>query len=85
MIAGRVTDPTGAIVRAVAITATADTGVTIQTRTNADGHYVLAPLVIGQYRISIEVPGFRRVVSDAIQVHANTRARLDVRATLGRC
>ena len=50
MIAGRVTDPTGAILPAVTVTATADTGVTIQTRTNADGHYVLAPLVIGLYR-----------------------------------
>ena len=64
MIAGRVTDPTGAIVPAVTVTATADTGVAIQTRTNADGHYVLAPLVIGLYRVSIEVPGFRRAVSD---------------------
>ena len=83
MIAGRVTDPTGAIVPAVTVTATADTGVTIQTRTNADGHYVLAPLVIGLYRVSIEVPGFRRAVSDVIQVHANTRARLDVQLELG--
>ena len=83
MIAGRVTDPTGAIVAAVTITATADTGVAIQTRTTADGHYVLAPLVIGLYRVSIEVPGFRRAVSDVIQVHANTRARLDVQLELG--
>ena len=83
MIAGRVTDPTGAIVPAVTITATADTGVTITTRTNAEGHYVLAPLVIGQYRVAIEVPGFKRAVSDVIQVHANTRARLDVQLELG--
>ncbi|WP_157899175.1 carboxypeptidase-like regulatory domain-containing protein [Luteitalea pratensis] len=83
MIAGRVTDPTDALVPAVTITATAETGVTIQTRTNADGHYVLAPLVIGLYRVSIEVPGFKRAVSDPIQVHANTRARLDVQLELG--
>ena len=43
MIAGRITDPTAAIVPAVLVTVTSDTGVTIQTRTNADGHYVLAP------------------------------------------
>ena len=83
MIAGRVTDPTSAVVVGVTITATADTGVAIQTRTNAEGHYVLASLVIGQYRVSIEVPGFRRAVSDVIQVHANTRARLDVQLELG--
>ena len=83
MIAGRVTDPTGATVTAVTVTATADTGVTIQTRTKADGHYVLAPLVIGLYRVSIEVPGFRRAVGDVIQVHANIRARLDVQLELG--
>ena len=83
MIAGKVTDPTGAIVPAVIITATAETGVIVQTRTNADGHYVLTPLVIGQYRVSIEVPGFKRAVSDVIQVHANTRARLDVQLEVG--
>ena len=83
MIAGRITDSTGAIVVGATITATAETGVAIQTRTNAEGHYVLASLVIGQYRVSIEVPGFRRAVSDVIQVHANTRARLDVQLELG--
>jgi hypothetical protein len=83
MIAGRVTDRTGAIVVAVTITATADTGVAIHTRTTADGHYVLAPLVIGLYRVSIEVPSFRRAVSDVIQVHADTSARLDVQLELG--
>jgi hypothetical protein len=55
----------------------------VHTSTNADGHYVLAPLVIGLYRVSIEVPGFKRAVSDVIQVHANTRARLDVQLELG--
>ena len=83
MIAGRITDPTGAVVVGATISATADTGVAIQTRTNAEGYYLLASLVIGQYRVSIEVPGFRRAVSDVIQVHANTRARLDVQLELG--
>jgi hypothetical protein len=39
--------------------------------------------VIGRYRVSIEVPGFRRAISDEIQVHANTRSRLDVQLELG--
>ncbi len=83
VIAGRVTDPSGGVVAGGHVTATAERGGAVHTSTNADGHYVLAPLVVGLYRVSIEVPGFKRAVSDVIQVHASARARLDVQLELG--
>jgi hypothetical protein len=83
MVAGRVTDPRGQVMAGVAVVATAGTGVSVHSRTNGDGHYVLAPLLIGEYRVSIEVPGFKRAVSELIEVHANTRRRLDVQLELG--
>ena len=83
VVAGRVTDPSGEVMAGVAVVATAGTGVSVHTRTNSEGHYVLAPLVIGEYRVTIEVPGFKRAVSERIEVHASTRRRLDVRLELG--
>ena len=62
---------------------TSEAGASVHTRTNADGHYVLAPLVIGRYRVTVEVPGFKRAVSELIEVHAGTRVRLDVELELG--
>ena len=82
-IAGRVTDPSGGVVTGGDVTATAERGGAVHTSTNADGHYVLAPLVIGRYHVTIEVGGFKRVVSDVIEVHANGRVRFDVELEVG--
>jgi hypothetical protein len=65
------------------VAATSDNGGTVHTTTNADGHYVLAPLVIGRYQITVEVPGFKRAVSELIDIHAGARVRLDVSLELG--
>ena len=65
------------------VTATSANGAAAETRTNADGHYVLAPLVIGRYQVTIEVPGFKRAVSEPIEIHAGARVRLDVQLELG--
>ena len=53
------------------------------TRTNADGHYVLAPLVIGRYQIAIEGRPSSEPLSEPIEVHGGARARLDVALELG--
>jgi len=45
MVAGRVTDPSDAVVSGAVVTATSANAATAATRTNADGHYLLAPLV----------------------------------------
>ena len=82
-IAGRVTDASGAIVRDAKVTAIAATGGSIRSKTNAEGHFVLAPLVIGAYQVEVQAAGFKRAVSDLIRIHANTRARLDVELELG--
>lgn len=82
-VVGRVTDSTGAIVRDAVVTAIAATGASIHTKTNTDGHYVLTSLVIGVYQVHVEAPGFKRAISEAIRVHANARARLDIQLELG--
>ena len=80
---GVVVDQSGAVVPGAIVTATAMSGVPILTRTNAAGHYVLGGLLIGVYRVAIEAPGFKRAVSESVEVHANARVRLDVQLELG--
>ena len=75
MVAGRVTDPSDAVVSGAVVTATSANGATAETRTNTDGHYLLAPLVIGRYQIAVEAPAFKRAVSDAVDIHAGARVR----------
>jgi hypothetical protein len=83
VVAGRVIDPSGGVVSGAHVTATADTGGSVHTRTNADGHYALAPLVVGRYQVTIEAPGFKRAASEPIEIHAGARTRVDVQLELG--
>ena len=54
MVAGRVTDARGGVLTGAIVTATSATGAATHTSTNAEGHYVLAPLIAGTYQVTIE-------------------------------
>ena len=83
-VAGRVTDVTGAVLPGVTVKASAvETGVSVQTVTNSEGLYTVAALLIGRYRITAEMPGFKRHVSDIVEVHAQSRVRVDFALELG--
>ena len=83
-IAGRVTDATGAVVPGAAVTASAiDTGMSTRTVTTSEGIYSVAALPIGRYRIAAEMPGFKRHVSDIVEVHAQSRVRVDFELAVG--
>src|SRR5438876_5686058 len=59
-LGGIVTDPTGALVPGVTITATnTATGVNTTTLTNESGAYTFPSLQPGVYRVSAELPGFQ--------------------------
>jgi alpha-galactosidase len=58
-IAGRVTDPAGALVPGAKITATeVDKTLTYQAETNGAGEFVISALPIGRYTVRIEKDGF---------------------------
>ncbi len=58
-LAGRVTDPTGAIVRNATVTATAaSTGLSTTLSTDAAGRFRFPYLHVGQYQVTIHSPGF---------------------------
>lgn len=83
VLAGRVIDASGGVLPGASVTARRDDGAVSRTQANAEGHYALPPLAIGRYRVTIELPGFKRAVSHPIDIHATARVRLDVQLEIG--
>jgi hypothetical protein len=83
-IEGLVTDPSGAVVPNAAITVT-DLGTTIETRTTSDrnGNYVVTPLPIGLYSVTVEASGFKKFVTTGIKVNVQDRLRVDAELQVG--
>jgi Carboxypeptidase regulatory-like domain/TonB-dependent Receptor Plug Domain/TonB dependent receptor len=80
-ITGQVQDPSGAVVPDAAITVTnVDTNLAFQTKTNASGTYVVAPLKIGNYTVTATAQGFETVVRS--NLHLNAQQRLGINVTL---
>jgi hypothetical protein len=83
-ITGTVTDPQGAVVANAKVTATnLETGETRETRTTAEGSYILSELRAGPYRLSVEAPGFKTATIDRIQVAVQVTRRADVKLEVG--
>ena len=79
-IAGRVTDATGAAVSGVSVglSGPALMGPRITT-TGPDGHYLLTALPPGDYDVTFERSGFRRVSSGSVRVGAGFTVPLDAK------
>ncbi|MFB3829334.1 MAG: carboxypeptidase regulatory-like domain-containing protein [Bryobacteraceae bacterium] len=77
-ILGRVTDVTGAVVPGVAVMVTnVDTNVPASARTNEQGNYRVPFLLPGNYRVSVEHAGFRRIERTDVRVSLATDVSLD--------
>ena len=71
-IIGTVTDPTGAAVSGAKITITdVAKGTKFEATTNESGNYTRGQLIPGNYIVSIEVPGFQKVVSSEVNVQVD--------------
>ncbi len=84
-LSGSVLDASGAAVPKARVTATnADTGIVVrQTETGAAGEYIMTFLPPGNYTLTVEAPGFRKLTRAGIQLEVNRRARLDVALEIG--
>ena len=83
-LAGRVTDPSDAVIVEATITAISDdTNVRRVTTTNAAGEYYLANLPPRQYRVEVEKTGFRTLVRPDVVLHVQDATQLDFELTLG--
>jgi hypothetical protein len=77
-ITGRVTDPTGAVVPNVRVTATQTaTGVSQSTIASSVGTYTIPQLLVGTYRVTAEAAGFKTGVADQITLNVSQQREVD--------
>src|SRR5436305_4583236 len=84
-ILGTATDPSGATVPNVKVTArNRDTGFARTTTTSADGNFLIPLLPIGShYEIAAEAAGFKAFIQSGIALQLNQNAHIDVQLQLG--
>ncbi len=83
-IVGTVTDPSAAVLAAVAVTITnLDTRIEQKTTTDSVGNYVVTPLPVGRYSVTVEAPGFKKAVASDITVNVQDRVRVDLTLQVG--
>jgi len=83
-LSGTVRDPSGASVPHANVTAIqVDTGQSRQTIGGDSGDYAIPNLPIGNYRITVEAPGFKKTVVSSITLQVNQIAQLDFTLEIG--
>jgi len=83
-ITGRITDSSGAVAFGANVTArNVGTGVDRTTRSNEAGYYTIPLLTPGEYRLTVELAGFRPVVRSGIVVVVDQRAEIDLALEIG--
>src|ERR1700731_3353697 len=82
-ILGTLTDPSGAVVPNVKITAVQTaTGLIRTTVSNAQGAYTLSQLPVGSYNVTVEAPGFKTPTSTGVTLVLSQQRELDFTLSL---
>src|SRR5437867_3205225 len=82
-ISGTVSDPTGALIPGVSVTATnTQTGVVTTVLSNESGAYNFASLQPGSYRVVAELPGFKTQTYDNVTLGTSDQIRLNFTLTV---
>ncbi len=83
-ITGTVVDPGGAVVGGAAVEAKhVETGTAYNTTTTNTGNYTLGQLAVGDYEITVTVPGFKKYRRSGLAVQVAATVRVDVTLDLG--
>jgi Carboxypeptidase regulatory-like domain len=83
-ISGTVTDPSGAVVSAAAVTAkNTDTGVSRDAVTDSSGHYQLLALPLGPYEVRVRKSGFKEQVRQGVRLVVGQDAMVDLALQVG--
>jgi len=83
-ILGRITDPTGAVVVGASIQiVNTGTGVATGTNSNDQGNYQVPFLLPGDYKVTVEHPGFKKVERPGVRVSINSQVTLDFSLEVG--
>jgi hypothetical protein len=83
-IAGTVKDSSGASVAGARVTVSdIDRGLTFTTTTSDEGEYVVGPLRVGNYTVTVEHTGFKKAVSVAVALDVQQRIVVNVTMEVG--
>jgi len=83
-LSGTIMDPTGAgVANAKVIATNVATGRAHETVSDAAGSYVIPLLPPGDYEISVEAPGFRKLVQRGITLQVNQQAQVNLTMQIG--
>jgi hypothetical protein len=83
-LVGTIKDPSGAVLSGVTVTATnIDTAVSTVVKSEPTGNFVITPLKIGRYSVSVEASGFRKEVRQNIVLDVQQTIRLDFTLQVG--
>src|SRR3954454_12795395 len=83
-VLGAVYDSSGAAITGAGVTLTRiETGETRAAKTNAEGLYSFPLIEPGQYRVNVEMAGFKATAVSGINVQLQQRARVDVVLDVG--
>src|SRR5579863_4200938 len=83
-LSGTVTDPSGAVVSAAAVTAkNTDTGVSREAVSDSAGHYQLFSLPLGQYEVRARKTGFTEQVRKGVRLVVGQDATVDLTLKVG--
>ena len=83
-ITGTVTDATGAVVpRATVVATNLLTNLTVETKTDDAGLYVIPSLRPGEYSVTAESAGFRKTIRSGVTLQVAQVARIDVSLETG--
>lgn len=84
-IVGAVRDPSGAVVAGAKVSVEdVDRGVQMTLSTNDQGEYVASPLHIGRYKITVEKTGFKKAVSEVVELNVQGRIAINIALQVGR-
>src|ERR1044071_1873927 len=77
-LTGTVTDPTGAVVPDVKVSArNTATNAVYETRSNPAGQYTMPNLPVGAYEVTFESPAFKKLVRSGITLGVTEVLRID--------
>jgi hypothetical protein len=81
---GVVRDPSRAVIPDAQITVrNVKTGISVDTKTNTEGRFVVPFLQPGDYEVAVEKPGFSRVIHTDIKLSVQQNLALDLQLTVG--
>ncbi|MCU1326714.1 MAG: hypothetical protein JWN34_2084, partial [Bryobacterales bacterium] len=83
-IAGTVTDPQGASIAAATVIVTnKDAGSSTKLTTNGSGYYEASLLLPGNYSITVEAPGFKKLVRSGVSIGLGDQIQIDAHLEIG--